>query len=503
MVKAVAIITVSDTCFKDHSKDTSGQALAELARKLYPEANIHTLIIPDERELIERELKYYCDSNVDLVLTTGGTGLAHRDVTPEATKAVIQKEVPAITVAMTVESLKKTPMAMLSRSVAGIRDKTLIINFPGSKKAVLECFEVVQPVLSHAMSLLQNNLKEIRSIHNSMQFGHACPHRSNVDVTKVAFRPRESPYAMVEMSEAWKIVDNLISQWPEHFEILPLEDAMGRVVAQALSAMEPMPPFDASIKDGYACISSDGSGVRRVRTALTAGDAPTSPLLPGECARINTGAALPAGADCVVQVEDTKLITATEDGQVEIEVEIMVAPKPQQDVRPIGFDIPMGTVLVDKGDVLDAAQIGMVAGAGYQNVTVRAYPKVALMSTGNELQEPSELKLRPAHIRDSNRTMIKTLLREHGYDSIDCGIVRDSPELLVSAISDALRRADILVCTGGVSMGERDLLKPVLLKDFGATLHFGRVRMKPGKPTTFATCEFEGKTKYIFALPGE
>ncbi|RVE41388.1 hypothetical protein evm_013966 [Chilo suppressalis] len=101
-------------------------------------------------------------------------------------------------------------------------------------------------------------------------------------------------------------------------------------------------------KPGYACISSDGAGVRRVRTALTAGDAPTSPLLHGECARINTGAALPAGADCVVQVEDTKLVTASENGQVEIEVDILVAPKPQQDVRPIGFDIPMGTVLVDK-----------------------------------------------------------------------------------------------------------------------------------------------------------
>ncbi|XP_053616983.1 gephyrin isoform X2 [Plodia interpunctella] len=502
MVKGVAIITVSDTCFKDNSKDASGPCLAELARELFPKANLHTIIIPDEKEIIEKELKYFCDSNLDLVLTTGGTGLSFRDVTPEATKAVIHREVPAIPIAITVESLKKTPMAMLSRSVCGVRDKTLIINFPGSKKAVIECFEVVRSVLPHAISLINNELAEVRTIHDSLQFGHSCPNLSSVDVSKVALRPRESPFPMLEMAEAWKIVDSVMSQWKERLEIIPIEDGVGRVVAQSLHAKEPMPPFPASMKDGYACMSMDGAGVRQVRSALGAGDAPTAPLLSGQCARVNTGAALPAGADCVVQVEDTRLVSATEDGQTELEVEMLVAPTPQQDVRPVGFDIPMGTVLANKGDVLDSALIGLLAGAGYQNVAVRAHPKVALLSTGNELQEPSESKLRPAHIRDSNRTMLKTLLREHGYDSIDCGIARDTPDALVAAVSEALRRADVLVCTGGVSMGERDLLKPVLLKDFGATLHFGRVRMKPGKPTTFATCQFEGKTKYIFALPG-
>ncbi|XP_026754875.2 gephyrin [Galleria mellonella] len=502
MVKAVAVITVSDTCFKNNSHDTSGPCLAQLANEVFPEANLHTIIIPDEKEIIERELKYFSDSNIDLILTTGGTGLSSRDVTPEATKAVIYRDIPAISVALTLESLKKTPMAMLSRSVAGIRDKTLIINFPGSKKAVIECFEVIRPVLSHAISLIKNEHVEVKSTHDSMQSGHICPHHSSVDVSKVAFRPRESPFPMVEMSEAWKIIDSVMAQWTERLEIVSIEDGLGRVVAQPLHAKEPMPPFPASVKDGYACISLDGAGVRKVRSALTAGDAPTEPLLPGECARINTGAALPAGADCVVQVEDTKLVSASDDGETEFEVEIMVAPKPEQDVRPVGYDIPMGAVLTNRGDVLDAALIGLLAGAGYQNVTVKAHPKVALLSTGNELQEPSEGKLRPAHIRDSNRTMLRMLLREHGYESIDCGIARDSPTHLASALATAMQRADVIVCTGGVSMGERDLLKPVLLKDFNATLHFGRVRMKPGKPSTFATCLFEGKTKYIFALPG-
>lgn len=250
MVKAVAVITISDTCFKDNSKDTSGPAIAGFVKDLFPEANLHTIIIPDEKEIIERELKYFSETNLDLVLTTGGTGLSSRDVTPEATKAVIHREVPAISVAITLASLKKTPMAMLSRSVAGIRDKTLIINFPGSKKAVVECFEVVKPVLTHAISLIHNELAEVRSIHNSMQFTQVCHHHSLVDISKVALRPRESPFPMLEMTDAWKVVDEVMQQWIGSYEIVTLEEGLGRVVGQTLLAKEPMPPFTASVKDG-------------------------------------------------------------------------------------------------------------------------------------------------------------------------------------------------------------------------------------------------------------
>lgn len=254
MVKAVAVMTISDTCFKDHSKDTSGPVLAVFLKETFPQANLHTIIIPDEREIIEKELKYFCDdANVDLILTTGGTGLSSRDVTPEATKAIIHRDVPAMSLAITIESLKKTPMAMLSRSVVGVRDSTLIINFPGSKKAVTECIEVVKPVLSHAISLIKGETADVKTIHDSMQFGHSCPHHSpgsNVDTSKVAFRPRESPYPMIEMSEAFKIVDEVMKQWAVNMEIVSIEEGLGRVVAQKVIAKEPMPPFPASVKDG-------------------------------------------------------------------------------------------------------------------------------------------------------------------------------------------------------------------------------------------------------------
>ncbi|CAH2052081.1 unnamed protein product, partial [Iphiclides podalirius] len=307
---------------------------------------------------------------------------------------------------------------------------------------------------------------------------------------------------MVEMSEAFKIIDTVMKQWVGSLEQVKIEDSLGCIVGESLYAKEPMPPFPASIKDGYACISSDGAGVRRVRAAVLAGESYKTPLRAGECARINTGAPLPPGADCIVQVEDTKLVSASPDNEIELEVEILEAPKPQQDVRPIGFDIPLGAHLVSEGAVVDAALIGLLAGAGYQHIKIRSQPKVAILSTGNELQDPSEIILKPAHIRDSNQTMINALLREHGYASVCVGVARDEAAELAASLCAALKRADVLVCTGGVSMGERDLLKPVLVQDFGATLHFGRVRMKPGKPSTFATCQFEGKTKYIFALPG-
>ncbi|GBP65928.1 Molybdenum cofactor synthesis protein cinnamon [Eumeta japonica] len=504
MVESVAIITISDTCVREPNKDTSGPALQNTVQELYPKAIFLTDIIPDEKGVIQENIIYYADEmNIDLILTTGGTGLSKRDVTPEATREVIDRDIPGINIAIAVESLKITPMAMISRAVAGVRKNTLILNFPGSKKAAIECFNIVKPILSHAIALIKGDAKEVTLTHQSIQKSHICPHEeSNVDITKVAFRPRESPYPMISMTEAFSIADDAIKSWFRGFDVVGVEEGLGRIIAKDVTAEEPFPPFPASIKDGYACLSEDGAGPRTVRAAVTAGDAPETPLRPRECARVNTGAAIPPGADCVVQVEDTKLLSASEDGKTELMVDIIVPPTLQQDVRTVGSDIPLGAVLAHRGAILDAALAGVLAGAGVLKIEVFKRPRVALLSTGNELQEPYEPKLKPSHIRDSNRTMLRLLLREHGYESIDCGIARDEPAELGAALRKAFAASDIVVCTGGVSMGERDLLKPVLLQDFGATLHFGRVKMKPGKPTTFATCTLDGEMKYIFALPG-
>lgn len=151
-----SILTVSDRCSRGETEDKSGTLLCELLKE-YGEINTYN-IVPDEKEKISDTLIYICDEKKsDIVFTTGGTGFAPRDVTPEATKAVIEKDVPGISEAIRYESLKITPKAMLSRAVSGIRGKTLIINLPGSPKAVKESLSVVLPVLSHAIETLSGN----------------------------------------------------------------------------------------------------------------------------------------------------------------------------------------------------------------------------------------------------------------------------------------------------------------------------------------------------------
>lgn len=159
----VGVVTVSDRCSKGEQEDKGGPVLKELAAKISGEVIAHK-IVPDEMAAIEEILVSLADGKqCDLIVTTGGTGFTARDVTPEATKNVIQKEVPGLPEAMRLETLKQTRMAILSRAVAGIRGQTLIVNFPGNPKAVKECFAVIEPVLPHALQLLRGDSD------------HACP----------------------------------------------------------------------------------------------------------------------------------------------------------------------------------------------------------------------------------------------------------------------------------------------------------------------------------------
>ncbi|WAR19582.1 GEPH-like protein [Mya arenaria] len=304
---------------------------------------------------------------------------------------------------------------------------------------------------------------------------------------------------MISVAEA---VDHVL----KHAHILPLEtvsftSALGRYLAEDVFAKEPLPPFPASIKDGYAVIASDGAGTRLVSSASTAGDEPGGCVKPGECVRINTGAPVPEGADAVVQVEDTLLERSTEDGTTELEIKVMVAPTVGQDIRKVGSDIAEGEKVLQKGQHLGPSEISILATVGVTEVNCFRQPVVGVMSTGNELCEPGS-GLVPGRIRDSNRYTLMAALREHGFPYTDLGIAKDTPDALLGMMRSALDQVDIIVTSGGVSMGEKDLLRHVLEKDLGATVHFGRVLMKPGKPTTFATLVHEGRTKLFFGLPG-
>ncbi|GJQ65340.1 hypothetical protein Trydic_g7455 [Trypoxylus dichotomus] len=498
MLIKFAVITVSDTCYQKEKEDKSGPALEQLIVTSFPESTIYRKVVPDELDVIETELAELCFKQYNIVLTTGGTGFSKRDVTPEATKRVIEKEALGISIAMITRSLQSTDMAMLSRAVCGYKGQTLIINLPGSVKGATECLGFIRGSLTHAVHLLIDNVEDIQREHKHLQ----SPASSKVKVSQVAMRSRQSPYKMLEVEEALNLVFDNIKAWNwNQTETIKVEESLNRILAEDVYIPEPFPLFRASIKDGYAVRTEDGVGVRNVKDATAAGDDPESnELKKGEVIRISTGAAVPYGADAVVQVEDTELIEY-DDAFKEVKIQINIAPTLGQDIREIGSDIREGELVLGKLQKIKASHIGVLATVGRTTVTVFKRPSIGVLSTGNELQRHDE-KLRSGHIRDSNKLTLLNLLIEYGYTGRDCGIARDEPDSVKEAIQRAFEENDILITSGGVSMSEFDLIKEVLLQDFEATIHFGRLNMKPGKPTTFATCTYKNNKKAVFGLPG-
>ncbi|XP_076128189.1 gephyrin b isoform X1 [Alosa pseudoharengus] len=673
----VGVLTVSDSCFRNLAEDRSGINLKDLVHD--PSLLGGTIsaykIVPDEIDEIKETLVDWCDEKeLNLILTTGGTGFAPRDVTPEATKEVIEREAPGMSLAMLMGSLNVTPLGMLSRPVCGIRGKTLIINLPGSKKGSQECFHFILPALPHAIDLLRDAVVKVKEVPNELEdlpspppplsppppagsplkqtedkgvqcededeekkdsgvastedssSSHitaasiaakipdsiisrgvqvlprdtaslsttpsespraqatqsrlstaSCPtpkarlpscsstlsiaeasrrefrahldevitlksrystldqlqcrleglkddrHRSHrtfssrvqsrcsskenilrashsaVDITKVARRHRMSPFPLTSMDKAFITVLEMTAVLGT--EIINYRDGLGRVLAQDVYAKDNLPPFPASVKDGYAVRAADGPGDRFIIGESQAGEQPTHTVMPGQAMRVTTGAPIPCGADAVVQVEDTELLRESEDGTEELEVRILVQARPGQDIRPIGHDIKRGECVLAKGTHMGPSEIGLLATVGVTEVEVHKFPVVAVMSTGNELLNPED-DLHPGKIRDSNRSTLLATIQEHGYPTINLGIVGDNPDDLLNALNEGISRADVIITSGGVSMGEKDYLKQVLDIDLHAQIHFGRVFMKPGLPTTFATLDMDGARKLIFALPG-
>ncbi|XP_064809416.1 gephyrin a isoform X5 [Oncorhynchus masou masou] len=322
---------------------------------------------------------------------------------------------------------------------------------------------------------------------------------SAVDITKVARRHRMSPFPLTSMDKAFITVLEMTPVLGT--EIINYRDGMGRVLAQDVYAKDNLPPFPASVKDGYAVRAADGPGDRFIIGESQAGQQPTHTVMPGQVMRVTTGAPVPCGADAVVQVEDTELLRESDDGTEELEVRILVQARPGQDIRPIGHDIKRGECVLSKGTHMGPSEIGLLATVGVTEVEVQKFPVVAVMSTGNELLNPED-DLHPGKIRDSNRSTLLATIQEHGYPTINLGIVGDNPDDLLNALNEGISRADVIITSGGVSMGEKDYLKQVLDIDLHAQIHFGRVFMKPGLPTTFATVDIDGARKLIFALPG-
>ena len=295
----------------------------------------------------------------------------------------------------------------------------------------------------------------------------------------------QSAYEMVSVAQAKDIIARFAR--PLGSESVNALDARGRVLAERIVSRENMPPAHRSAVDGYAVRAADGQTPRKVLGEITAGHVLEHTLASGTAVRIMTGGLLPPGADTVVMVEDTE-----EHEQV---VQIHAAVNEGWNVHAPGLDLSEGQVVFEAGTVLGPPEIGMLATMGHVNVSVYRRPRISMLATGDELVEPWEEPPYGA-IRDSNRYAVLAAAAEAGATSPWNSIVHDDETATRSAIVEGLDAADVLLTSGGVSMGTRDLIKPIL-EELG-TVQFGRVSFKPGKPLTFATVG----EKLVFGLPG-
>ena len=268
-------------------------------------------------------------------------------------------------------------------------------------------------------------------------------------------------------------------------ESVPVFEADGRVLAEDLVSELHVPPLDNSAMDGYAVRLADLSEVGvvlPVSQRIAAGHA-AAPLQPGTCARIFTGATLPEGADAVVMQEDTREV----GGDLHA-VHIDTLPQQGQWIRRAGEDVARGSVVLSRGERLSAASIGLAAGIGRAWVQAYARPRVALFSTGDELVMPGEVppaEMKPGTIYNSNRFFLRVLLQRLGCEVSDLGIVPDRREATVAALKTAADHHDLILTSGGVSVGEEDHIKPAV-QQLGS-LDLWQVAMKPGKPFAYGT----------------
>ncbi|KAH6690466.1 gephyrin [Plectosphaerella plurivora] len=563
----VGILIVSTTASKNPASDKSELVLRDVIES---EGGgqwevVETKIVSDHVPQIQRQIMLWADIGheaMNLILTTGGTGFAVADHTPEAVGALLHRPAPGLVHAMLASSLAVTPFAMMSRPVAGVRNQTVIVTLPGSPKGAKENLQFILKTLPHAClqakgqdsrALHSGGLKKLEDeagisaaqpsgshdhshSHHSHDHDHGHGHRhgdghghghgglvrhtkpnehpiSNDPSLGPTRRYRESPYPMLPVEEALSLIQEHTPE-PEIITPKVRVNITNSVLAEDVTAKENVPAFRASIVDGYAVVvPKDGNmkGVFPVTAVSHAAPGEIGELKEGEIARITTGAPLPPGATSVIMVEDTVLKTKTDDDKEEKEVEILAdGVKEGENVREVGSDVKKGDVILHKGAKISGVggEIGLLAAVGVAEVKTFRRPVIGILSTGDEIVEhdrPGDLRL--GEVRDTNRITLAAAAEEQGFEVVDLGIARDKPGALEETLREGLRKADVLITTGGVSMGELDLLKPTIERSLGGTIHFGRVDMKPGKPTTFATVPIktnagERVERPIFSLPG-
>ncbi|MDN3919949.1 molybdopterin molybdotransferase MoeA [Roseateles violae] len=268
---------------------------------------------------------------------------------------------------------------------------------------------------------------------------------------------------------------------------LPTAEALGRVLAADVVSQLDVPPADNTAMDGYALRAADEAlGWLPISQRVPAGTVPAQ-LAPGTAARVFTGAPIPPGADCVVMQEQCE----AGEGRVRVPADL----RPGQHIRRRGEDVQKGSTVLSAGHKLDAAALGLAASVGAAQLSVAARPRVALFSTGDELVMPGE-PLKPGAIYNSNRFMLRGLLEGLGCEVVDLGIVPDKLDATRAALREAASQADLIISSGGVSVGEEDHLRPAVQAE--GRLDLWQIALKPGKPLAYGRVA----DAHFIGLPG-
>ncbi len=290
---------------------------------------------------------------------------------------------------------------------------------------------------------------------------------------------------MITLEEAQEILGAIPVKPVEEKE--SIQQALNRILAQDVESVIDMPPFDKSAMDGYAVNSEDNSKHFQIIEIISAGIIPVKKIKKGQCAKIMTGGAVPQGANRVVMRE----VTVEEDGYMRI-----VDEDPSRNICLRGEDVKAGDVVLKKGVRIRVPEIGVLASMGLSVLKVYRRPVVSILSTGSELVEPGN-PLAMGQIYNSNSYSLAAQVSKMGAVIHPAGIVPDSIADIKATLKNVLKSSDLVMLSGGVSMGDFDYV-PGILNDLGFTLHFEKVAIKPGKPTVFAT----RKQDVVFGIPG-
>lgn len=310
---------------------------------------------------------------------------------------------------------------------------------------------------------------------------------------------------MLSVSQAEVIILDLVQPLDEERdgESVSLLTAIERILAAPVVSKLDFPHWDNSAMDGYAVryedvqnCSTEQPTVLEIIEEIPAGRSPQGTVQPGQAARIMTGGVMPCGADTVIMQEQTR-----REGD---RVEILAAPEPQAFVRHQASFYQAGTQLLPPGILLQAAQLAVLAAAQCTQLKVFRRPRVAIISTGNELVKPDQM-LQPGQIVDSNQYALTALVAQTGAEPLQMGIVPDRPQALRKAITQAIATSDVVLSSGGVSVGEYDYVEEII-ESLGAEIHIRSVAVKPGKPLTVAKFPAAAATNHksvlYFGLPG-